>query len=63
MKEIIFEATEEDVDAGFSASALGLAIHTQAESIEELRGNIREAVFSYFDDDETPPRIIRLHSI
>ena len=63
MKEIIFEITEDDVDAGFSASALGLGIHTQAESIEELRENIREAVSCYFDDDQAAPRIIRLHFV
>ena len=29
--EIIFEVTEDEVDGGFSASALGYGIHTQAD--------------------------------
>ncbi len=50
MKEIIFEIKEDEVDGGFTASALGYGIHTEADSKEELRKNIREAVDCYFDD-------------
>lgn len=48
--EIIFEVSEDEVDGGYSASALGYGIHTQSETIEEIRDNIREAVECYFDD-------------
>ena len=34
MTEIIFEITEDEVDGGYSASALGHGIHTQGESVE-----------------------------
>ena len=44
MIEIIFEVTEDEVDGGYSASALGCGIHTQGESLEEIRHNVREAV-------------------
>ena len=59
--EIIFEVSEDEVDGGYSASALGYGIHTQGETIEELRGNVREAVECYFDEAMERPRLIRLH--
>ena len=61
--EIIFEVTEDEVDGGYSASALGYGIHTQAEAIEELRKNVREAVECYFDDTMQRPSLIRLLSL
>ena len=42
MTEIIFEITEDEVDGGYSASALGHGIHTQGESVEEIRSNVKE---------------------
>ena len=59
--EIIFEVSDDEVDGGYSASALGYGIHTQAETIEEIRDNIREAVECYFDDATSCPRVLRLH--
>lgn len=61
--EIIFEVTEDEVDGGFAASALGYGIHTQGDSLEELRHNVEEAVGCYFDDAMPRPRIIRLHFV
>jgi len=55
MNEIIFEVREDDVDGGYTASALGTGVHTEAESLEELRQNIRAAVECHFDD--SMPRI------
>jgi predicted RNase H-like HicB family nuclease len=60
--EIIFEVTESP-EGGFSASALGYGIHTQAETFEELRDMVREAVACYFDDPAKAPRLIRLHYV
>ena len=48
MTEIIFEVTEDEVDGGYSASALGHGIHTQGDSVEEIRSNVKEAVDCYF---------------
>ena len=61
--EIIFEVTEDEVDGGYSASALGYGIHTQAPTIAELRSNVREAVECYFDETMIRPRLIRLHFV
>jgi predicted RNase H-like HicB family nuclease len=61
--EIIFEVTEDAVEGGYCASALGHGVHTQAETLEELRINVREAVACHFDDENTAPRVIRLHFV
>lgn len=61
--EIIFEVSEDEVDGGFSASALGYGIHTQGDSIEELRVNVKEAVDCYFDETERRPVFVRLHFV
>ena len=61
--EIIFEITEDKVDGGYSASALGYGIHTQADTVEELRRNVREAVECYFDESMRRPSLIRLHFV
>ena len=63
MIEVIFEVREDEVDGGFSASALGLGIHTEGETVEELRANVREAVNCYFDEAADAPRVIRLHFV
>ncbi len=61
--EIIFEVSEDELDGGYSASALGFGIHTQGDTLDELRRNVREAVDCYFDDDTARPRLIRLHFV
>jgi predicted RNase H-like HicB family nuclease len=61
MKEIIFEVIQEE-DGGYVAEALGESIFTQADTWEELRDNVREAVAAFFFD-RAPPQSIRLHLI
>ena len=61
--EIIFEVSEDEVDGGYSASALGYGIHTQGETIDEVRANVREAVDCYFDEGMPRPAVIRLHFV
>ena len=61
--EIIFEVSEDELDGGYSASALGYGIHTQADTLDDLRRNVREAVECYFDDGKDRPRLIRLHYV
>ena len=63
ISEIIFEVNEDEVDGGYSASALGYGIHTEGETVEELRRNVREAVECYFDETMKRPGIIRLHFV
>ena len=60
--EIIFEVTEAD-EGGYIASALGYGIHTQADSLEELRAMVRDAVGCFFDDPAAAPKMIRLHFV
>ena len=60
--EIIFEVSEDELDGGYSASALGFGIHTEGDTLDELRRNVREAVDCYFDDSMNRPRLIRLRS-
>jgi len=47
MNEIIF-LVEEAVEGGYNARALGEAILTEADTLDELRSNIREAVECHF---------------
>ena len=61
--EIIFEITEDELDGGYCASALGYGIHTQGDSLEEIRRNVKEAVDCYFDDTMPRPKVIRLHFV
>lgn len=61
MKELIFEIIQ-DEDGGYVAEALGENIFTQADSWEELRENVREAVNAFYFDCDAPDRI-RLHLI
>ena len=59
--EIIFEVLESP-EGGYEARALGHAIFTQADTYEELKAMVREAVQCHFDEG-TGPVIIRLHVV
>ena len=61
--EIIFEVSEDEVAGGYTASALGYGIHTEGDSLEDLRRNVKEAVDCYFDDTMPRPKLIRLHFV
>ena len=56
MSEIIFEVRDDEVDGRFTAAALGHGIHTQGESLDELRRNIQEAVACHFATAEQMPK-------
>ena len=59
--EIIF-AVGESPEGGFEAKALGYSIYTQADTIEELKGMVQDAVRCHFDEG-SGPRVIRLHLV
>ncbi len=59
--EIIF-AVEESPEGGYEARALGHSIHTEADTLDELKEMIRDAVRCHFDDGDRP-RVIRLHLV
>ncbi len=60
-KEIIF-SVQESLEGGYEAHALGHSIHTQAETMDELRTAIRDAVRCHFETDSRPA-VIRLHLV
>ena len=62
MSEIVFQITEDDTDGGLIARALGYSIITEADTWEQLRANVREAVRCHFDEG-TAPAVIRLHRV
>jgi hypothetical protein len=63
--QIVFEVHEDEADGGFTATALGHDIFTQADSLPELRTNVREAVQCHSGDGAAgeEPSIIRLHFV
>lgn len=63
MKEIIFEVLEQPLGHGFVATAVGVGVHTEADTLEDLRQNVREAVDCHFDDSMDAPKLIRLHFV
>lgn len=65
MSEIIFEVREDEMEGGFVATALGHAIATQGETVEEIREMVREAVRCHFGDGGPGPmpKIIHLHFV
>jgi hypothetical protein len=61
MNEIIF-VIEEAVEGGFTARALGESIFTEAETLDTLRQQVRDAVNCHFDEGKAP-KVIRLHFV
>jgi hypothetical protein len=61
MSEIVF-LVEDAVEGGFTAGALDHAIYTEAESYDELRAQVRDAVHCNFDACERPALIV-LHYV
>jgi len=62
MTEIIF-LVEDDLEGGYVARAIGESIFTQADSISELREQVRDAVHCHYPDVQTRPKLIRLHVV
>lgn len=54
--ELIFEVRDAE-DGGFYARALGYAVFTEADTWEELRANLLEAVSLHFEDAPVRPRL------
>ena len=61
-KEIIF-VVENDFEGGYFAKSLEHSIHTQAETIDELKIMIKDALDCHFDNDYEKPSMIRLHFV
>jgi len=61
MNEIIF-LVEDAPEGGFTARALGQSIFTEADTLEELRKNVRDAVECHSEEGRRP-KLIRLHFV
>jgi predicted RNase H-like HicB family nuclease len=61
MNELIFLVTP-DPEGGYTARALGQSIFTEADTLEELRANIRDVVQCHFDEGQAP-KVLRLHIV
>ncbi|HET7480925.1 MAG TPA: hypothetical protein VFJ72_15580 [Rubrobacteraceae bacterium] len=59
--EIIF-AVEESPEGGLEARALGHSIYSEADTMEELKEAVRDAVRCHFDQEDLPS-VIRLHIV
>ncbi len=63
MSEIVFQVEEDPVDGGFVARALGHGITTQADTVEELKRMVGDAVRCHFDAPDEMPKVVRLHFV
>ena len=61
MNEIIF-LIEEAGEGGFTARTLGESIFTEADTLDALRQQVRDAVNCHFDEGKAP-KVIRLHFV
>ena len=60
-REIIF-LVEESPESGFEARALGHSLFTEAETFEELKTMVQDAVRCHFEKVDRPS-LIRLHQV
>jgi len=61
MAELVFEVIQES-EGGYCAECLTENIFTQADTWDELRANVLEAVSAFFFD-RTPPPSVPLHLV
>lgn len=57
MNEIIF-LVEEAPEGGYTARALGQSIFTEADDLESLNAQVRDAVLCHFDEGQSPTEVI-----
>ena len=61
VSELIF-VVEDDPEGGYVAKALGESIFTQADSMDELKVNIKDALDCHYGESARP-QIVRLHFV
>jgi hypothetical protein len=59
--EIIF-SVQESPEGGYEARALGYPIYTQADTLDELKTMMQDAVRCHFEP-QNAPRLIRVHLV
>jgi len=60
-REIIF-LVEDSPEGGFEAKTLGHSVFTEAETFEELKTMVQDAVRCHFEGADRPS-LIRLHQV
>ncbi len=61
MSELVF-VVEEAPEGGYIAKAVGASIVTEADDLDGLRAQVRDAVRCHFDEGAAP-KLIRLHHV
>ena len=61
MSELVF-IVEEVPEGGYAARALNASIFTEADSLVDLRNEVRDAVRCHYEEDQIP-KIIWLHFV
>ena len=56
MEEIIF-IVEESPEGGYEARALGHPIFTEADTFDEIKEQVRDAVRCHFDEGNRPTQV------
>jgi len=59
--EIVF-SVQESPEGGYEARALGYSIHTQAETLSDLKEALKDAVHCHFADGDQP-NFVRLQLV
>ena len=59
MSVVIF-LIEDAPEGGYTARALGYSIYTQADTWDELKQAIQDAIICHFDEPERPA-LVRMH--
>ena len=60
MSEVIF-LVESAPEGGWTARCLGESIFTEADTLDDLRSNVRDAVACHFDEREAHARATPRH--
>jgi len=61
MTEILF-VVEEAPEGGYTTRAVGASIFTEADTLDQLHAQVRDAVRCHFEPQEVP-KLIRLHFV
>jgi hypothetical protein len=60
--ELTFEIRDAE-EGGYYARALGQSIFTQADTWDELRANVLEAVSLHYEDTAARPQLVQMHYV
>lgn len=61
MNELIF-LVEESQEGGYTARGVGESIFTEADTLEQLYNEIRDAVRCHYEEGKAP-KIVRVHFV